>query len=192
MPIPKRLRFEILRRDNHACRYCGATAPDVALTIDHVVPEVLGGTNDPANLVNACGPCNAGKSSVPPDAPIVADVAADALRWARAMDVATIYLETERDNRDRTRAAFLTAWNGWTYGAMGYDITYAMPNDWQITIDRFAASGLKIAEIEEAIDQTMRSFQVRDRWRFFCGISWRMLGDKQKIARQVIALEDGE
>lgn len=26
MSVSKRLRFEILRRDNHACRYCGATA----------------------------------------------------------------------------------------------------------------------------------------------------------------------
>jgi 5-methylcytosine-specific restriction endonuclease McrA len=33
-PIPRRLRFEILRRDGHTCRYCGAQAPDVPLTVD--------------------------------------------------------------------------------------------------------------------------------------------------------------
>ncbi|AWN05089.1 HNH endonuclease [Gordonia phage Easley] len=38
MAVSKRLRYEILRRDNHTCRYCGATAPDVPLTVDHVVP----------------------------------------------------------------------------------------------------------------------------------------------------------
>ena len=32
MAVSKRLRFEILRRDNHACRYCGQMAPDVKLT----------------------------------------------------------------------------------------------------------------------------------------------------------------
>lgn len=43
MAVSKRLRFEVLRRDNHACRYCGATPPDVVLTIDHVVQTALGG-----------------------------------------------------------------------------------------------------------------------------------------------------
>ncbi|MEJ7724319.1 MAG: hypothetical protein WKF64_08445 [Ilumatobacteraceae bacterium] len=36
-PISRRLRFEILRRDGHTCRYCGARAPDVPLTVDHVI-----------------------------------------------------------------------------------------------------------------------------------------------------------
>src|SRR5690242_2374425 len=89
MAIPKRLRYEILRRDNHACRYCGAAAPDVKLTVDHVVPVALGGTDEPSNLVTACEPCNTGKSASTPDAPVVDDVAADALRWSRAMAQAT-------------------------------------------------------------------------------------------------------
>lgn len=54
MAISKRLRFEVLRRDNHMCRYCGRGAPDVALTVDHVVPVALGGHSDPTNLVTAC------------------------------------------------------------------------------------------------------------------------------------------
>lgn len=46
MAVSTRLRYEILRRDNHQCRYCGGTAPDVKLTIDHVIPETLGGNDD--------------------------------------------------------------------------------------------------------------------------------------------------
>lgn len=41
MSVSKRLRFEVLRRDNHTCRYCGSSAPEVKLTIDHVVPVAL-------------------------------------------------------------------------------------------------------------------------------------------------------
>src|SRR5438045_4098958 len=66
--ISKRLRYEILRRDNHACRYCGATAPDTPLTVDHVVPTALGGGDDPTNLVTACADCNGGKTSTTPGA----------------------------------------------------------------------------------------------------------------------------
>lgn len=36
MAVSKRLRYEILRRGNHTCRYCGASAPDVPLRVDHV------------------------------------------------------------------------------------------------------------------------------------------------------------
>ena len=57
MPVSKRLRYEILRRDNHACRYCGGTAPDVVITVDHVVPVALGGSDDAGNLVAACKDC---------------------------------------------------------------------------------------------------------------------------------------
>lgn len=74
MAISKRLRFEILRRDNHSCRYCGATAPEAKILVDHVVPEALGGQSVPDNLVAACEPCNSGKSSVAPDAAVASDV----------------------------------------------------------------------------------------------------------------------
>ena len=38
MAVSKRLRYEVLRRDNHTCRYCGAQAPDVKLTVDNMAP----------------------------------------------------------------------------------------------------------------------------------------------------------
>ena len=66
MAVTKRTRFEVLRRDGNRCRYCGASAADSPLTIDHVLPTALGGTDDPSNLVAACKDCNtAKKSSLP-------------------------------------------------------------------------------------------------------------------------------
>jgi len=64
MSTGKRLRFEILKRDGFRCRYCGATAVSALLHVDHVVPVVEGGLDDPANLVTACADCNLGKSDV--------------------------------------------------------------------------------------------------------------------------------
>lgn len=63
MAVSNRLRFETFRRDGFACRYCGEGAPEAVLTIDHVVPRCLGGSDDPTNLVTACQVCNSGKSS---------------------------------------------------------------------------------------------------------------------------------
>ncbi|MYS16585.1 HNH endonuclease [Streptomyces sp. SID4982] len=82
MAVSKRLRYEILRRDNHACRYCGATAPDVKLNVDHVIPQALGGTDKPDNLVTACADCNSGKTSSLPGADPVMDVDQNHFRQA--------------------------------------------------------------------------------------------------------------
>ena len=53
----------MLQRDGFACVYCGAAPPDCQLQVDHVRPVATGGTNDPDNLVAACGDCNLGKAS---------------------------------------------------------------------------------------------------------------------------------
>lgn len=82
MAVSQRLRYEILRRDNHACRYCGATAPGVKLNVDHVIPTSLGGSDKPDNLVSACAECNGGKTSSMPNAMTVQDVSQDAFRQA--------------------------------------------------------------------------------------------------------------
>lgn len=56
-----KLRFEVLERDGFACQYCGATAPDAKLHVDHIKPISQGGTNDPSNLTTSCSDCNQGK-----------------------------------------------------------------------------------------------------------------------------------
>lgn len=63
--LSKRTRFEIFKRDGFKCLYCGSTPVEKALRVDHVIPVVAGGTNDPANLVTTCFDCNAGKGDVP-------------------------------------------------------------------------------------------------------------------------------
>ena len=42
----------------HACCYCGETTH---LTIDHLIPRLLGGPDDSDNLVLACRSCNSSK-----------------------------------------------------------------------------------------------------------------------------------
>ncbi len=57
-------RRNLLRRDGHACQYCGATEK---LTLDHVVPKSRGGPDAWDNLVAACTPCNNRKGSRTPE-----------------------------------------------------------------------------------------------------------------------------
>jgi len=62
-PLRPADRFRVLERDGFRCRYCGHAAPDTELVVDHVLPVVAGGSDDFANLVTACIPCNQGKAS---------------------------------------------------------------------------------------------------------------------------------
>ena len=66
-PIPKRIRFEVFKRDGFKCQYCGASAPDVLLQVDHIKPAAAGGEDDIINLITACAACNAGKRDKPLD-----------------------------------------------------------------------------------------------------------------------------
>lgn len=56
-----KLRFHVLRRDGFRCVYCGLTASQSELHVDHVVPVVDGGSDDIENLVTSCIECNLGK-----------------------------------------------------------------------------------------------------------------------------------
>ena len=56
--VPPVSRREVLRRDNHACQYCGSTRH---LTLDHVIPRSKGGLHTWDNVVTACEPCNSRK-----------------------------------------------------------------------------------------------------------------------------------
>ncbi|WP_371077422.1 HNH endonuclease [Sinorhizobium sp. CB7] len=59
------LRDFIKKRDNYTCGYCGSRlAP---LHVDHIIPLIQGGSNDPENLITACLICNTGKSGRTPE-----------------------------------------------------------------------------------------------------------------------------
>jgi len=64
-PISKSTRFEVFKRDGFKCQYCGRSAPDVILEIDHIVPVSKGGGNEILNLVTSCVDCNRGKRDKP-------------------------------------------------------------------------------------------------------------------------------
>ena len=59
--IPKRLRLEVFKRDSFKCQYCGRSAPEVLLHVDHLTPVAAGGTTDLLNLITSCESCNLGK-----------------------------------------------------------------------------------------------------------------------------------
>lgn len=187
MAVSRRLRFEILRRDGYACRYCGSRAPDVSLTVDHVIPVALGGGDEPSNLVAACSGCNSGKASVGPESPLVEDVDAAALLWAKAIERVNAKRRSELAELEQYLALVEECWDG--YNNDGTPIP--KPNDWSVSIERFATQGLQLDEIQRFIRVAMLAkVPDSDVWRYFCGCCWRELGQRQEMAR--LAVEDEE
>jgi hypothetical protein len=189
MAVSKRLRYEILRRDNHACRYCGAAAPDAKLTVDHVTPVALGGSDTADNLVTACADCNSGKSSATVDSAVVADVADDALRWAAAMEQAAANLLEQEEPKLEYRAAFLKEWDRWGYGEGDERKTTELPGDWKPSIERFRVAGLPTWVWADIVDTAMGHDKVLacNKFKYCCGIAWNKVTALQQSARQIVA-----
>lgn len=58
-------RRNVIKRDGHRCQYCGSTKRP--MTVDHVVPKKLGGSDSWENLVCACISCNNKKGNRTPE-----------------------------------------------------------------------------------------------------------------------------
>lgn len=52
--ISKKIRFEIFKRDKFTCQFCGNSAPNSILEIDHLNPVSKGGNNSILNLITSC------------------------------------------------------------------------------------------------------------------------------------------
>lgn len=95
-------RFRILSRDQYTCRYCGRSAPDVVLEVDHVIPVAAGGKNDDTNLVTACRDCNVGKSDSADDIPVT-----ELVKTCPPLELDTLAEQYERSSAaDARRARF--------------------------------------------------------------------------------------
>jgi len=60
----KLTRFEVFKRDQYTCQYCGKETRQ--LTLDHVIPRYRGGEHTWENVVSACVPCNRRKAGKTP------------------------------------------------------------------------------------------------------------------------------
>ena len=190
MALSKRLRYEILRRDNHTCRYCGESAPDVKLTIDHVIPASLGGSDESENLVAACPDCNAGKAASNPDAPLVDDVSAKAVQWAKALEQAARHEAERLEDKHQLLDYFYDEWHSRRGYQQCYARRYVLPQDWEETVWRFYRLGLKVPLLDDAVD-IAQSSQAYDKFKYFCGVCWTKVRALQDQAFEMVEVTDG-
>jgi len=61
-----KLRFEVFKRDNFTCQYCGRNVKEdkIKLHCDHIHPKSKGGLFVANNLITSCEECNLGKRDI--------------------------------------------------------------------------------------------------------------------------------
>lgn len=181
MAVTKRTRFEVLRRDNHTCQYCGAKAPDVTLHIDHVMPVALGGDDKPGNLVTACKECNSGKASITPDSPLVEGLSDRAAAYALGMQDKMTRFRADVVGLRAFESAFLRAWNVWTLDGEHFPL----PTDYKMSLFNWQQMGVHVEVfdviIPVAIDKFNRdrSFAAESVFRYMAGVLTRMLDQRE-------------
>lgn len=110
-----RTRFEIFKRDDFTCRYCGRKSPEVVLQVDHITPHAAGGSADPMNLATSCWDCNSGKSDVPLDRVMTGDdpgdKAIELLERERQLGEYNAVLARIREAREADIWALVRFWN---------------------------------------------------------------------------------
>jgi hypothetical protein len=180
--VSRRVRFEVLRRDNHTCRYCGASAPNVALTVDHVVPSALGGSDDPSNLVTACRDCNAGKGSTSPDERVVAEVDELAVKYAAAFEQASEMRRAKAaTEREVAEDFYVEAHKMWPHDDW-------LPGDWDTSIIRLAGAGLELEAMLAYVSVAVCAMNIPPRrmFRYFCGCCWNEVSRRQELAMELL------
>jgi hypothetical protein len=121
--------------------------------------------------------------------PLVSDVAADAIRWAKAITTAARADARKRQDRDNFRNYFEDEWIQYRFA---WDNRIAPLGDhWQESIDRFKSLGLTPSDMDEAVAVAMRKDMPIDRrWRYFCGVCWNMVERRHADALEIVRAGD--
>ncbi|MCU1687835.1 MAG: hypothetical protein JWQ81_8574 [Amycolatopsis sp.] len=96
----------------------------------------------------------------------------------------------QRETRDLRRDLFLACWQEWTYEYRGERCYFELPANWPMTIDQFIAAGLDPDDLREAVDETLRRPAIRDRWKYFCGVTWTIVRQRQQTASELLAHQE--
>lgn len=174
IPISRKRRFDIFKRDGFKCQYCGAFPPEVILEVDHITPVCRRGDNSDANLITSCFDCNRGKGGRP-----ISDILT---HWENNTERITERESQIAAYRDAVEAQMRRI------DADAYEIFSIMmpcvdPGEyWVASIKGF----MDHLEYDELIEAAQIAFRKRtnknsDTFSYFCGVCWRKIERKKDV-----------
>lgn len=188
MAITKKLRFEVFKRDDFKCAYCGKSPPEVTLEIDHIHPKSKGGKDDINNYITACFDCNRGKRDIPLDR--IPNKLIDNLEVLKEKeDQIKEYRKFIQKIERRVRKDIEDVAQVYRENYPGYDLSDQFKNT---SIRKF----LQLLPKHEVIDSLRLAVSRKDNdgegaIKYFCGVCWRKIKRETseiKIINEWIAL----
>lgn len=172
-PISKKLRFEVFKRDEFTCQYCGATPPRVILECDHIDPVANGGSNDIDNLITACFDCNRGKSAdLLSDVPKALKDRTEEIKEREAQILGYNKILAERRDRIENEAwAIIETLEG------GPVESY---NKKRLQSIKMFLEKMAFYDVDHAaeIASSKFSYTTNKAFKYFCGVCWRMIKER--------------
>lgn len=167
--LSKRTRFDVFKRDQFTCQYCGRKPPAVVLEADHIVAVSAGESSKEHNLLTSCFDCNRGKADGSLDVnPINTKERRkrleDRIEQTRAYEELLQAQRVAQDTDvDAVIAVYESAFDGWTL----FDT--ARPS-----IRQFF-NCLPRQEVVEAMELACARTNMNRAFRYFCGVCWRKI-----------------
>lgn len=169
-------RFEVFKRDEFACQYCGRTPPGVLLQIDHVVAVAAGGDNTPDNLVTSCVECNIGKGAKELGAirPIPSTERTEELRErAEQLRQYNAVLLARRKAEEETVTRIGSYWFEMR-GEPGFVFGHGRVPSIK-TFLRFLTEAEILDAADIALDRFGHNHSDTTAWKYFCGVCWKRI-----------------
>lgn len=182
--ISKKVRFEVFKRDSFKCQYCGKSAPEVILEIDHIKPVSKGGTNDMTNLVAACSACNNGKrANLLDDNTVIEKQKAQLDELNKRREQLEMMLQWKEELLDLSKKECDYISEKWFEFTQGYDIDAAQEKELKQLIKKHGFNTV----YESVIDATNQylelngygipyAYSVEDAWKYvgkICNVKTR-------------------
>ena len=174
--ISTRRRFEIFKRDNFTCQYCGQHPPQAVLEIDHIVPVAAGGDSGNPNLITACKACNRGKGAEKIENRICRhDVSTDVdnLRERKLQLLAYYEYQKEMLEVKNTSLSYVVK----HCELIGFSLNQSGCISIKKFLDYFTP--IDLCEFIDMASTRARSGRPEDIFRYFCGIAWKKIREGQ-------------
>lgn len=174
MAISQRIRFEIFKRDNFTCQYCGEKSPKVILEIDHIIPKKENGVDDIYNLITSCFDCNRGKRDKLLKNKIARnDLHKDVIDLQKQTEQIKMFRDLDSQKEERILQDLGEVIEYWNIAGIreqrgsGYHV--------ETSFKKFLKY-LPVSKIKEAIDITYSGGRP-NYFKYFCGICWNWIKD---------------
>lgn len=172
-PLSKKARFQVFKRDEFKCCYCGRCPPNIVLEVDHIIAVANGGTNQVDNLITSCFDCNRGKGAerleaVPQSLSDKIAIQQEKMEQIKALD-RLLKQQKKRESAqvDEIERVFKMTWAERQFA------------------DRFRLSVTEFIQ-EIGVDECIRAMNracgkarsPEDCLKYFCGICWNKVRDR--------------